>query len=219
MPNFSKLQAVGSAQSDDEAISIAKPPTGGLDAFKSKNSPSVANVGTLLTALPHGTLAQAKDWVRTHPDDDYWSAELCFVSVPIKGATRDSLHLISDDVAVLNLPSSKIQRLQLVLATKPHDRFFLCQVPTRNLDNLYNQSNRAACEQAKTLWTQATSRKEENVEGYKVDYARDPDAFPAPSWPEQTLEDLILITFSGRTITDDQHPGLLRLVGAKQSSV
>jgi hypothetical protein len=106
----------------------------------------------------------------------------------------------------------------LVLATKPHDKFFLCQVPTQNLDNLFNQTNRAACEQAKTLWTQATSRKDEGVDGYKVDFARDPDAFPAPNWPEQTLEAMILTTFAGRTIMDDHHPGLLRLVGAKQSS-
>jgi hypothetical protein len=212
MTNVTKLQPEAA-----EPISIAKPSEVSLDAFKSKRNPSVANVGTLLTALPHGSLAQAKDWVRTHPDDDYWSTELCFVTVPIKGAARDSLHLISEDVAVLHLPSAKIQRFQLVLATKPHDKFFLCQVPTQNLDNLFNQTNRAACEQAKTLWTQATSRKDEGVDGYKVDFARDPDAFPAPKWPEQTLEAMILTTFAGRTIMDDSHPGLLRLVGAKQS--
>jgi hypothetical protein len=215
MTSVKKLQLAPDAGA--EPISIAKPSEVSLDAFKSKRNPSVANVGTLLTALPHSSLAQAKDWVRTHPDDDYWSSELCFVTVPIKGAARDSLHLISEDIAVLHLPSAKIQRFQLVLATKPHDKFFLCQVPTQNLDNLFNQTNRAACEQAKTLWTQATSRKDEGVDGYKVDFARDPDAFPAPKWPEQTLEAMILTTFAGRTIMDDCHPGLLRLVGAKQS--
>jgi hypothetical protein len=72
MTNVEKLQLAR----DAEPISIAKPSEVSLDAFKSKRDPSVANVGTLLTALPHSTIAQAKDWVRTHPDDeDYWSSD------------------------------------------------------------------------------------------------------------------------------------------------
>jgi hypothetical protein len=64
---------------------------------------------------------------------------------------------------------------------------------------------------------QATSRKEEGVEAYKVDFARDVDAFPKPKWPTQTLNDLIEKTFVGRIIDHDDHPALLRLIGAKQS--
>ena len=52
---------------------------------------------------------------------------------------------------------------------------------------------------------------------YKVDRAQDPDAFPAPKWPSQSLGDLIGKTFAGRMIEDEDHPGLLRLIGAKQS--
>ena len=40
--------------------------------------------------------------------------------------------------------------------------------------------------------------------------------FPAPNWPKQTLDELILVTFNGRMIDKDDHPGLLRLIGAKQ---
>jgi hypothetical protein len=65
------------------------------------------------------------------------------------------------------LPSGRIQRFCLALATKPFDVFFLCQIPTRNEDNTWNTSNRVACEQGKALWVQATSRKEEGVEGYQ----------------------------------------------------
>jgi hypothetical protein len=95
--------------------------------------------------------------------------------------------------------------------------FFLCHVPSRNTDNPWNASNLQACEQAKTLWIQATSRKEEGVEAYKIDVARDADAFPAPKWPTQTLEEIIGRTFEGRRIETADHPGLLRLIGAKQS--
>jgi hypothetical protein len=74
---------------------IAKPSAFNLDKFKSKRAAAMANVETLLTALPTHNIAQAKDFVRLHPDEiNYWSDELCFVNVPIKGQKRDTLHLI-----------------------------------------------------------------------------------------------------------------------------
>jgi hypothetical protein len=221
MASVTKLQLPSEDEPVNEAepISIAKPGEFSLDAFKSKRDPAVAGVETLLTALPHHNMSAAKDWVRLHADEEhYWSSELCFVSVPIKGSKHDTVHLISEDLAVAHLPSGRIMRRRLALATKPYDRFFLCHVPSTNMDNLFNQSNAAGCQQAKKLWTQMTSRKEEGVDGYKVDCARDPDAFPEPNWPKQSLEKLIVTTFAGAMITSDDHPGLLRLIGAKQSS-
>src|SRR5262245_7323827 len=203
---------------NDEAMSIAKQNAFSLDKFKSKHAAALANVETLLTALPHHSISQAKDFVRLHPDEtNYWSPELCFVNVPIKGQRRDTLHLIDEELAMRYLPPARILRFRLALATKPNDVFFLCHVPSQNLDNNWNASNQQACEQAKTLWVQATSRKEEGVEAYKIDIARDPDAFPAPKWPTQTLDEIIGRTFEGRMIETEDHPGLLRLIGAKQS--
>ena len=82
------------------AITVPKPGKFDLDKFKSKHADAVANVDTLQTGLPVHTMSQAKDFVRLHPEDDNWSAELCFVLVPIKGAKRDSLHLINEDLAM-----------------------------------------------------------------------------------------------------------------------
>jgi hypothetical protein len=127
------------------------------------------------------------------------------------------LHLIDEDIALAYLSSGKILRFRLVLASKPHDVFFLCHVPTQNQDNSWNESNLQACERAKSLWIQVTSRKAEGVDSYKIDAARDPDAFPAPKWPKQSLEQLIIVTFNGRMIDRENHPALLRLIGAKQS--
>jgi hypothetical protein len=204
---------------EDEAMSIAKPSAFSLDKFKSKRAAAMANVETLLTALPHHSIAQAKDFVRLHPDEAaYWSPELCFVNVPIKGQKRDTLHLIDEELAMRYLPSARVLRFRLALATKPHDVFFLCQVPTRNEDNTWVASNLMACERAKTHWTQATSRREEGIDAYKADAARDPDAFPEPNWPKQSLADLINATFAGRMIETEEHPGLLRLIGARQST-
>jgi hypothetical protein len=52
---------------------------------------------------------------------------------------------------------------------------------------------------------------------YKIEFAKDDDAFPEPSWPKQKLEELIFVTFTGRMIDHENHPGLLRLIGAKPS--
>jgi hypothetical protein len=198
-------------------VAVPKPSGFDLNKFKSQRADAIANVDTLQTGLPVSTVSQAKDFVQLHPDEDYWSPEMCFVMVPIKGSKRDSLHLIKEDLAMRFLPSGKILRFRLALATKPHDVFFLCRVPTRNLDNPWNRDNVLGCEQAKTLWTQATSRGEEGVDGYLLQVARNPDAFPKPKWPDQSLSDLIDRAFSGRMIDTEDHPALLRLIGAKQS--
>jgi len=198
---------------------IPRPSAFNLDKFKSKHAAALANVETLLTALPHHSISQAKDFVRLHPDEpNYWSPELCLVNVPIKGQKRETLHLIDEELAMRFLPPGRIRRFRLVLAAKPYDVFFLCEVPSRNTDNSWNGTNLQACEQSKTQWTLATSRKEEGVEAYKIDSALNPDAFPEPNWPKQSLADLINVTFAGRMIETEDHPGLLRLIGARQKT-
>ena len=211
------IAGVEASETEATATTITKPGAFTLDRFKTKRAAAIANVETLLTALPHYSIAQAKDFVRLHPnEDEYWSPELCFVVVPIKGQKNDTLHLIDEELAVRHLPSARIQRFRLALATKPYDIFFLAHVPTRNADNPWNATNIEACERAKAQWVQASSRREENVDGYKIDFSRDPEAFPQPKWPAQPLNELIERTFAGRMIIEDTHPGLLRLIGAKQ---
>jgi hypothetical protein len=202
----------------EEPITIAKPGEFSLDKFKSKRAATIVGVETLLTALPVHNMKEANDYVRLHPNEaEYWSPEFCFVTVPIKGQKRDTLHLIDEELAMRYLPGGRIQRYRLALATKPHDRFFLCQVPSQNLDNSWNATSLKACNTAKTHWVQAISRKPEGVDEYLIQYAENQDAFPEPAWSTQKLEKLIVVTFAGRMIENENHPGLLRLRGARQS--
>jgi hypothetical protein len=53
------------------------------------------------------------------------------------------------------------------------------------------------------------------VSSYKIDHLGDQDAFP-PKWPTQSLSEFISVTFAGRMIDTEDHPALLRLIGAKQ---
>ena len=141
---------------------------------------------------------------------------MCFVSVPIKGAKRDMLHVIDDDLAVQYLPAKKIKRHRLALACKPHDVFFFCIVPSQNLDNAWNADALKACHRAQTHWIQALSRRSEGAEGYEIKFAQDQGAFPEPKWPSRSLDELLEVTFKDANIDHDRHPGLLRLIGAKQ---
>ena len=201
----------------EAVVPIAKPIASGLDRFKAKRTAVTASVETLTTSLPHYKFATAKDFVRLHPnEDEYWSSEWCFVSVPIKGQKNDTLHLIDEDLALQYLPKGKLSHFRLALATKPFDIFFLCHIPTRNLDNQYNATTLAACEQAKTQWVQLTSKKEDGIEDYERTFARDPNSIPQPKWPTQSLHELIKMTFAGCMIDREGHPALLRLILAKQ---
>jgi hypothetical protein len=214
-----KLKVVKTEEVDTSAepVSIRKPGEFNLGKFKSSRAATIAGVETLQVGLPVLRIADAKDWIRLHPDEEnYWSDELCFVNVPIKGQKRDLLHLIDETLAMRFLNSKKILRFRLTLATKPHDVFFLCQVPSQNLDNSWNDSTLRACQNAKKLWTEVTSRREEGYESYKVTFSHDKDAFPEPKWPKQSLDELIYRTFEDRRIEDENHPALARLIGAKQ---
>jgi hypothetical protein len=202
----------------DADLAIPKPdPFFDLEKFRVKRDPTIGGVETLLTALPHHPIAQAKDFVRLHPDQTaYWSPQFCFVSVPIKGMKRDTLHVIDEDIGMRHVPGA-ILRFRLALASKPHDVFFLCHVPTQNLDNAWNFTNVTACETAMRAWIKATSRRAENIDGYLINYAESEKAFPPPKWPQQSLSELIKVTFAGRMIEGEDHPSLLRLRGAEQN--
>jgi hypothetical protein len=201
----------------EETVPIAKPSAFSLDKFRTKHAAVAGSIETLQAGLPHHKFADAKDFVRLHPDEEaYWTPELCFVSVPIKGQKRETLHLIDDDLALRHLPSGKVSRFRLALATKPFDIFFLCHIPTRNLDNKYNSTTVEACEQAKTLWVQLNSLKEKGIEDYERTVARNPDALPKPQWPTQSLSEVVERAFTGCLIDREDHPALLRLIGEKQ---
>jgi hypothetical protein len=201
---------------EPEPVSIEKPKGGGLDRFKSTNL-EPEKVEALPTVLPVHKISEAKDWTRLCPDPAYWSYELFFVNVPISGQKRDTLHLITPQLATL-LPPGRVLKFRLALASKPHDNFFLAQVPSQNLDNDWNKTNLQACEQATKFWTTATSQKAQGIEGYKIEMSaaerKGKKPFPEPNWPtKSTLEELIEATFAGRMIESETDPAWLRLVG------
>jgi hypothetical protein len=200
-------------------MSIEKPKGSGLARFRS-TSLEPEKIDTLLTGVSHHSIAAAKDWVRLHHDEAaYWSDEYCFVNVPVPGQKDNTLHLITGELA-RKLPPGLVQKFRLALASKPHDVFFLAHVPSRNLDNEWNRTNRQGCEQAKTLWTRATSQREKGIDDYHIESSaaekEGKKPFPDPQWPKETLDELIEATFAGRMILSETDPAWLRLVGGAQ---
>ena len=164
-------------------------------------------------------VSEAKDFIRLHPNEAaYWSDELCFVHVPTKGVRGGSLlHLILEDLACAYLPEGKIIRHRLALASKPDDEAVQPEDPLHQPRRSWNASTLEGCEIGKTRWVQLTSLKNAGQERYKIDYSLDEDAFPEPTWLTQPLAELIGGAFSpNRAVTLENHPGLLRLIGAKQ---
>ena len=110
----------------EEVVPITKPGTFDLDKFKSKRAATVAGVETLQSGLPHHSISQADDFVRLHSNEErYWSPELCFVNVPIKGQKTSTLHLIEEDLAMQYLPSGKILTLPLGTREQAQRRLLL----------------------------------------------------------------------------------------------
>jgi hypothetical protein len=187
------------------------------ERFKVKKPPNIAGVETLLQALPVLKIHEANDFVRVHPnEDEFWSDRLYFVNVPILGTKREQLHIICEELAAKYISSKRLTMCRLALATKPHNVFFLCKVPTENVDNAWNMTALSAIEKAKHAWVDVSSRRPENVDGYKVDYARDKDAFPDPQWGTRNLDEILEVTFRGCSIDTEDHAGLLRIIGGRQ---
>jgi hypothetical protein len=199
------------------APTIAKPDKPGfLSRFKSRRPPTISGVASPLNPLKVMKIADALDFVRLHPDEEFgWTEELCFVQVPIKGEKQPKLHLIDEDLAMSRLPSKQIIRHRLALAAMPHDTLFFCIVPSQNLENSFNKSACKYCGEAKTRWVKVTSRKAEGYDDYKSEYAEDPEAFPETNWGTHSAEEWCEITFRDVSIFEPNHPGWLRLIGAK----
>jgi hypothetical protein len=111
MANTDPKKEATPPESPAPVTSIQKPAGFSLDRFKSKRAASVAGLDNLVDGMPHMPVGQVKDFFRVHPsEEEYWSSELCFVPVPIKGQKRDTIHLIDEDLAMDYLPSGKIKR-------------------------------------------------------------------------------------------------------------
>ncbi len=213
-----ELKPIEGGEQQDNGQTIPKP-AGKFDInkFKSTRGATTASVEIQPSALSIMKMSDANDFVRLHPTE--WSEEMCFTLVPTEGAP-DSLHIIVEELAEHYLRPKKIIRHRLALATKPNNKFFLCIIPSYNLDNKWNADNLQACHQAKATWTQALSKKSQGEDGYEIVTSASVDAFPDPRWPSKSIYDLIELAFASgdRMIDRDDHPALDRLLGRKSQA-
>jgi len=214
------LEPVKTVEAEVELTPIRKPSaTSALNKFKSKRAPGLPGTNSRPDVLDIRRIGELKDYVRVSPLEHHWSEEFCFTAVPIDGQKDSIMHLITEELAEKYLPPKLVLRFQLALASgATKGSFFLCVVPSKNLNNGYNQSARDCCIEGKHRWVMASALKEKNQERYHVNYAEDEDFAPAPDWESMpTVDELLLTKFAGLlSIDTPDHPALLRRRGKRQ---
>ena len=91
-------------------------------------------------------------------------------------------------------------------------------MPTQNLDNAGTTRIWRRVKRPRRFGRKQLAAEREGADDYKITYAaEDPDIFSDPKWPTQSLGELIARAFAGRMIETEDHPALLRKIGAKQS--
>jgi hypothetical protein len=191
-----------------------------FDPFKacaSTTEEGQLRVGAKLEKLRPMYFKDVKDYWWTHPDPEYTTPPMCFLKVPMPSG-RTTLHPIGEDLLKgQGVANDQVERRKLILATRPNGALFLGILPYMNLDNEYNSDVVAAVEdeEYKNKWRKL-SRYEDGRAGYIVTLALDQDFVNPPTWPTQTMQELVKIAFKGLFILKKNHPGLLRVTGQKQ---
>ena len=198
---------------------IPKPEAFDLEEFKSTHSDGMPGVDIKPAALDILNVGEVGDYFRASSNEDkHWSDPLCFVPVPVEGVRSGTLHLITQRLADQFLKAKQIERLRLVLATKPETgSFFLVKCPCINMDNQYNRTAADGLVKCKTQWMMASTLKDNKTGNgrYHFEPAIHQDFVDEPVWLAQTINELVLITFEGRIIRTADDPALLRLRGMR----
>ena len=209
------IAGVEASETEATATTITKPGGFTLDRFKTKRAAAIANVETLLTALPHLRIAQAKDFVRLHPnEDDYWSPELCFVNVPIKGQKHDTLHLIDEDSPYATCRARRFSASGWRWRRSP--RYSSCPTSRHGTSTTRGtRPNRGlrAGEDAMGAGHQSDARRTSTATRSTCPRPR---RLPTAEVADAAARRTDRATFAGRMIDREDHPGLLRLIGARQ---
>ena len=136
--------------------------------------------------------------------------------MPIKGAKRDMLHLIDDDLAVQHLPAKKIKRHRLALACKPHDVFFFCIVPSQNLDNAWNAERSRPATWLRRIGSRRCRGGPKVSMATRSSLHRIRTRFPSRNGRRVRSMSCWKSRSRTPTSTTTAIPALLRLIGAKQ---
>jgi hypothetical protein len=110
----------------------------------------------------------------------------------------------------------EVKRVEIRVCVNLNGAVRLWPVPMPTADertNPFNESHQAAAEAAEALWIRVWA--DMTAGQYVAQKAEDQEALPQPKWPDQPLDELIVIAFKGRIINTLDHPVLKALRGAR----
>jgi hypothetical protein len=146
-----------------------------------------------------------QDFIRVHPDPTY---HLEAALIEIK---RDrEIYLVRPQFQDALSGESFPAVLFLYVNTLGTPRFWPIRLPVDGKrSNLYHETALEYAQQAKTQWLRV--RANLDLGGYEATIAV--AKLPEPTWPEQSMSDLLRLAFRDRIIDCEDHPIILKLRG------
>lgn len=160
---------------------------------------------TLLTSVPVQKPSK-QQFIRVHPGPDY------HLDAAVLEVEQDrELYLVAN--SMLGHLEGEFREVRLVAAMARHGVtpfLWPLKLPTADgRSNLWNDSALLAAEEAKNSWVRVVSDLSQGM--YRTVAAK--GEFEEPTWPEETMEELLKKAFRERTILNTDHPVVRKLRG------
>ena len=168
------------------------------------NYASTLGVKRVLAAVPVGKPSKEK-FFRVHPD-----ADMVYRGMVLELKDQSESYLVTPDVAAVL--GTLVRPVELFLAVDRMNNPFFIPVPMPGPDgvrNRWHESLLLAIQHARVEWIRIAANKQ--IGAYDIHVAQ--GDLPEPTWPKESLEQLLDIAFRGKIISDLDHPVAQDILG------
>ncbi|MBX9653620.1 hypothetical protein K2Y11_08390 [bacterium] len=186
---------------------IVKPDPFNLDSLRLSQDFEAMVGGEKVLTTVHVRKPGKEQWIRVHPDDKF---RIDVLTLELK--EESEIYLVSADLMYLLGTESTLRPMTLYATITRNGDVFLWPIACPGVDGKDNEWHRSAREAAHIgmkRWIRVTANR--SLGAYETSITK--ATLPDPTWPTQTLQDLVRIAFRKRFIDTVDHPVLRRLRG------